>query len=228
MLTVYCGDDIKKAEAGFASATKGATRLVPDLLPEGALEELAAHADMFGTGTSYAFRGDLPENYVILIKSPSNFFILASVLTPPVKKSLIKQGAILEEYSLSESSKVAKEKLDKQKSGRIFKVADRLAARDRKGLWIEYWRLMESGVDAEEIFWKLQWQTKAMLVSSRASSASEAGLHPFVYSKSRAGAANYSKEELISISGKLLDLWRDTHSGRKELPLALEQFILEI
>ena len=67
-----------------------------------------------------------------------------------------------------------------------------------------------------------------MLVVAQTKDASEAGLHPFVYGKTKQALAKFPKPELAQLSSKILDLWQTSHGGGMEIDLALEQFILGI
>jgi len=228
MLVVFCGDDVQKAEEAFLVAAEGVPRLDLESLEAGDLEELARHRDLFGNAVRYACRGALPREAKLLAQSPNTFIFLTDELSAALKKELSKHGAELCEYNLSVKARQDIEREEKREAARIYKVSDALLARDRRGLWVAYQRALTEGFDPEELYWKLSWQIKNILIASQASSATEAGLHPFVFQKSRGALAKYDKEELIALSGTLLDLWRDTHSGRKELPIALEQFILSV
>jgi len=239
MFTVFTGDDTEKAlEAWLAEPSD--VRLEGESLSEAKLEEYINSVSMFGGPTRVSARevfanaevGEFAEKHVKeLAVSPNSFVFLETKVPAALRKRLENLGA-LKLYEKSERVRASEEREDKQEKNRIYSVADALGRRDRKGLWIEYWRLMLSGFSAEEIFWKLQWQVKNMLLASNAATAADVGLHSFVFGKAQAGARNFKREELIDYSRRLLDIWGNAHLGEQgggqPLDLALEQFILGV
>ncbi|MDZ4284422.1 MAG: hypothetical protein U1A28_01195 [Patescibacteria group bacterium] len=111
----------------------------------------------------------------------------------------------------------------------LFALADALGERDKKALWVRYARArLIEGKAPEEIHNILCWQARAMLAASASSSADEAGLKPFVFSKSKRYAARFKPEELRSLAGDLVGLYHDARRGIEELDSALERFILSL
>lgn len=106
----------------------------------------------------------------------------------------------------------------------VFSLTDALAARDRRRLWLLYLDASRSGLPPEEIFWKFFWQIKVLLVVGETPAAPT--LSPFVAEKARRNSHRFSREELVELSSRLVALWHDSISGRQELNLGLEQFIL--
>lgn len=228
MLTIYCGSDRKKAENAYLSASKNATKLDPEKLLGAELSEYAKHKSLFEDKQNFALRGMPAENVEELALSQNNFYILTDKLLAPDKKRLEKLGAKIEHYELSEGEKAKIDRNKKDEYSQSFKITDYLAARDKRGLWVEYWRAIYDGADTEDIFWKLSWQVRAMLTASRYESASQTDLHPFVYSKARMGASNYTSGELLALANSLLDIWSDSYASGEKGKLALEQFILSV
>src|SRR3989344_1416379 len=237
MLTVFTGDDTEKAlEAWLAEPSD--VRLEGELLSEAKLEEYINSTSMFGEVTRVSARdvfanpgvGEFAEKYVKELAVSANAFSFLEVKVPAALRKKLGKLGTLKLYEKSERVRASEEWEDKQEKNRIYSVADALGRRDRKGLWIEYWRLMLSGFSEEEIFWKLQWQVKNMLLASNAATAAEVGPHLFVFCKAQAGARNFKREELIDYSRRLLDIWGNAHLGEQgggqPLDLALEQFIL--
>lgn len=110
----------------------------------------------------------------------------------------------------------------------IFAITDALGERDRKKTWVLYQKALADGLVAEEVFWRIVWQVRAMLASSGSSNANEAGQKPFVYSKSSRAAKNYSKEELTELSSDLTKLYHDSRRGITEFDIGLERLVLSI
>jgi len=202
VLRIFYGNNRDKVLVAYRQALTSATAV-----PEDAnLEEIAAHNSLFD----------------------ENFVLLEYELEEELVGRLKELGAELNEYNFSDKEKKDKKRIENELQSRIYKFSDALLTHDRRGLWVGYHRAISQGFDPEELFWKLSWQVKNILVAGKAKNAGEAGMHPFVYGKSKSANNKFSRGKLINLSGKLLELWRDTHSGRKELPLALEQFILEV
>jgi len=62
------------------------------------------------------------------------------------------------------------EKLPLDKKGRefnIFALTDALGARQKKDAWILYQKALGAGLSAEEIFFKIVWQVKSMLIAKK-------------------------------------------------------------
>src|SRR3989344_4621037 len=245
MLTVFTGDDTEAAlEAWLASlaesrrAVPADVRLEGELLNEAKHEEYITSASMFGGATRVSPRdvfasselGEFAEKHIKELAASANSFAFLEAKVPAALRKKLEKLDALKLFEKNERVRVSEEWEDKQEKNRIYSVADALGRRDRKGLWVEYWRLMLSGFSAEEIFWKLQWQVKNMLLASNAATAADVGLHSFVFGKAQAGARNFKREELIDYSRRLLDIWGNAHLGEQgggqPLDLALEQFIL--
>ncbi|HEY4514758.1 MAG TPA: hypothetical protein VJJ22_01205 [Candidatus Paceibacterota bacterium] len=228
MLTIYCGGDTKKAGEAFLGASKNAIKIDPDQLVGAELDEYARHKGLFDPVQVFAMRGMPDGDIALLAISPNNFFILLGELKATERKKLEKIGSKIEQYDLSACELATKVREEKENKNKSFRITDALTKRDKRSLWIEYWRAIYESADVEGIFWKLSWQVRAMLVSMRYGSASETDLHPYVYSKSRQGATIYGESELIRLSNNLLDIWSESHASGEGGKLALEQFILSV
>ena len=110
----------------------------------------------------------------------------------------------------------------------IFTLADALGRRDKKVAWIIFTKAIMQGVVAEEIHGVLFWQVKSMLLAAPASSAQEADLNPFVFSKAKSFSKNYKVAELQQLSSNLVDIYHQAHRGVFSLESAVEQFLLNI
>jgi len=109
----------------------------------------------------------------------------------------------------------------------IFSLADALGNKDKKKLWMLY-QDAKKFFAVEEIHGTLFWQAKSMLISTKTKSATESGLKPFVYNKSSKMAKNFSPEELLNLSSKLISISHDSRRGIHDFGIALERFCLEI
>ena len=87
---------------------------------------------------------------------------------------------------------------------------------------------IELGIEPEAIAGTLFWQTKSIAIANLASSASSSGLSPFVFSKSKKYANNYSKSEISELNSKLITMYHDAHRGMNDLELSIESFLLNL
>lgn len=109
----------------------------------------------------------------------------------------------------------------------IFSLADALGNRDKKKLWMLY-QDAKKFFAVEEIHGTLFWQAKSMLISTKTKSATESGLKSFVYTKSLKMAKNFSPEELLNLSSRLISISHDARRGIHDFDIALERFCLEV
>ncbi len=107
-------------------------------------------------------------------------------------------------------------------------LADALAARDKKTLWIRYVEAIESGAVAEELHGILFWQVKTMLLAQQSKTAEEAGLKPFPYSKAKGALKNWKPGEVEKLSSDLVSIYHRAHRGEGELALLTERLLLRI
>jgi DNA polymerase III delta subunit len=157
-----------------------------------------------------------------LASSPNFFIFSEEKITSADLKLFKKFSETTEEFSLNEGV------VKKNDTFNIFSVTDALGRRDRKNLWLLMQRALRSGLVAEELFWKYVWQVKTMLLVSSGANEKEAGLHPFVYKKALSNAKNYSHQELVNLSEKLLVLYHEDRRGRRNIETGLELLTLTL
>jgi DNA polymerase III delta subunit len=110
----------------------------------------------------------------------------------------------------------------------LFPLADALAQRNKKEAWVLFTEALRSGVAAEEIHGVLMWQVRSMLIAQQADSATNAGLKPFVYTKSKRYASNFPGSELPQLSEKLVRAYHDARRGEGSMADQIEAVILSI
>ncbi len=116
----------------------------------------------------------------------------------------------------------------KRSAYNIFSITDGLLQKDKKNLWISYLSFISKGAGAEEIHGIFFWQVKNMILASRATSASDTGLSPYVYKNALTGARKYKTEELTTMSSELVGMTHRVRQGRGELGVMMEKWILSI
>jgi hypothetical protein len=91
-----------------------------------------------------------------------------------------------------------------------------------------YQQAVRHDVVPEELHGILFWQVKSMLLATLSKDAKESGLNPFVYSKAKNYAKNFTLDELKKISSQLVAIYHQAHRGEVDFDLALEKFFLSI
>ncbi len=171
---------------------------------------------LFDTPSDNADFAEAVQRYLAdLAESSNTFIILEGVLLAPAKKKYTKFSVKMEEFSL-----------DKKIRFNTFSLAEALANKDKRRLWILLQEARLSGSRDEEIVGILWWQLKSLRLAAITNSASEAGVKDFPYSKSKRALVKFSDKEVDSLSQSLLELYHDGHSGLRNMGGALEQWVL--
>jgi len=121
------------------------------------------------------------------------------------------------------------DKLPLDKKGRefnIFALTDALGARDRKRAWILYQEALGAGVSAEEVFFKVVWQIKSMLIASKTKNVGETDMKPFPYSKAKSFLKNFRTSELQNLSEALVTGYYKARRGEGEVETLVEKILL--
>ena len=159
----------------------------------------------------------------ILHESTNIFIVLEGKLNADWKKAC-------EKYA--EKIVVSDEKVDvggasKKSDFNIFALADALGSRDSFMTWSIYRQAVDAGLEAESIIGTLFWQVKSMILASTGKSAGETGLSPFVFSKAKKHAGNYSSAELYDLVKGLITVYHDSHRGLVDAESGLEVLLLK-
>lgn len=109
----------------------------------------------------------------------------------------------------------------------VFALGEAVGERNRKKAWLLYLGLKEE-VPLEELYGIMWWQVKAMILASQSDSAKDAGLKPFVYSKSKNLSKNFSSHDLDCLANKLIDLYHGSRLQSQSLEYNLEKFMLSL
>jgi DNA polymerase III delta subunit len=141
------------------------------------------------------------------------FVCIEAALKAVERKAYEKHAELMEE--------VQGEKLERFNT---FALADALGGRDKRRLWLLLIQAKNAGVSSEEIIGVLFWQAKTILLAHTCTSAEDAGLKQFVYQKAK--RAKFSKDEATVLSGDLLRIYHDGHTGKRNIESALEAWVL--
>ncbi|MBX4200117.1 hypothetical protein KW790_01485 [Candidatus Parcubacteria bacterium] len=110
----------------------------------------------------------------------------------------------------------------------VFTLTDAISERNKRNAWITYERALASGLAAEEIFWRVVWGVKNILIAAKTNSALDAGMNPFVYRKSKGALNKWKVEELEDLSEKLVVGYHEARRGEVEIETFLEKILLNL
>lgn len=110
----------------------------------------------------------------------------------------------------------------------IFALTDAIALRDKREAWVVYQKALASGMTADEIFWRVMWGVKALIMAEKSKTVEETGLNPFVYKKAKANLKYWKKGELESLSERLVLGYHNARRGLGDIDSLLEKTILSI
>lgn len=161
-------------------------------------------------------------DFIQQMKQSTNIFILLeSRINAELKKSLEKFSEKIVENNVSENTFGSK-----KVEFNIFSLADAVGERNSLKSWTLYRQAIDSGIEPENIIGTLFWQVKSIILATKTKSATEAGLSPFVFSKAKKSAGNYSIEELNQFSTSLITIYHDAHRGMVNAEFAVEKLML--
>ncbi|HDH03914.1 MAG TPA: hypothetical protein ENH22_00105 [Candidatus Campbellbacteria bacterium] len=113
-----------------------------------------------------------------------------------------------------------------------FHICDAFVAKNKNKTWVLFQQALLRGVAAEDVFWKIWWQVKNLLLIKKLSESNvknlrkESGLHPFVVKKTLTALKNFTGKELNGYSSQLVNLYHDIRKGRAEFEIGLEKFLI--
>lgn len=168
------------------------------------------------------------------IKSSPNFFVFLEGKLNKKELETFKKNAEKAEEFVKPERKLSKKEALAEKGEKIdfFEFANALGERNKKLLWTLYQDALAEGVPSEEVHGIFFWQVKSMLSALESADATEAGLNPYVFSKSKNYARNYgataeeSEKKLKEMSAKLFTMYHEAHRGNLDFAVALEKFVL--
>jgi DNA polymerase III delta subunit len=239
MIYLLYGNDADKARAKLHELVGGLLKKKPDAahrsindetFSEGEIEELVSSLGLFSSKSivefNNVFRNKEAKEILLkrladIAKSENVFVFLEGALLKKELAAFEKHAEKVQEFSVGEKAPAGK-------AFNVFSLTDAFGRRDKKQLWVLFTKAKMKDVADEEIHGILFWQLKAIIQSLSAKNAKDAGLNPFVYQKSSGFARNFSEEELLNSSMKLVALYHDARRGIVDFTGGLEQFILEM
>jgi len=113
-----------------------------------------------------------------------------------------------------------------------FAICEAFVEKNKAKAWMIYQQALRRGIPDEEVFFKILWQVKNLLLVKKLATAGvaditkESGLKPFVAGKAVRAAKNFSEDELVNYSYKMLKIYHEERRGESELPIEFEKFLL--
>lgn len=232
MLSIYYGNDLVKARAAALNAVDDLVgkfearlnKIECERYASGMLSDMLGATSLFGGVEVYLIDTpsedeDFYKAVLSVVKemseSTNHFIIIENSLLAPERKKFEKCTADVFEYK--REAKVA---------FNTFSMADALARRDKKSLWVLLQEAKRSGSSAEELIGILWWQLKTLRLAKQTKSAAEAGMKDFPYTKAKGALKNFKEGELERLSADLLKVWHDGHGGVREIDGGLEEWVL--
>ena len=236
MLYVYHGSDQEKSRALYDKLVASLTEKHPEALLV-RLDELSFNEEEFqglifgqglfsrrlivtGNGLCANKEGAvfIEENIQALKDSPNIFIFIERELS----KSLA--NLFLEKAEKTMESVARKQEVH---TFNVFGLLDALASRDRKRAWVLYQEARSTGLVPEDIFWRIQWQVKTILLAGVTKTAEEADMKTFPYNKAKDATRNFSSQDLKDLSEKIVNIYHSARRG-SSLDLGLEELVLNI
>jgi DNA polymerase III delta subunit len=213
-------EELRKHSASLAVSQLEATAYVT-----GQLLALSATVSLFGGEEAYiidtpeenlVYKEELLRDATALARSPVHFIVITGPLLAPEKKALLKADS---------QNEYKREALVRFNS---FSLAEALSRKDKRSLWLLLQEAAAARLPAEEIIGMLWWQLKTLRLAERTTSAAEAGIKEFPYNKAKRALANFKPGEVEMLSRSLLRLYHDGHAGKRDINLALEEWVLRM
>ena len=121
-----------------------------------------------------------------MMESPNAFIVFEEKILPTVKTAISKQGATIEVFES-----------DKEGDNiNIFELTDSIGSRNKDKIFLKIEEARQQNQKAEDVVKLVEWYVRVVLTAKESLSASQAGLKPFLYSKSKEASALFEKSEL--------------------------------
>ena len=212
-------------------------RISEENFDENSFLEYLGNQSLFGNkfliSADGIFRNKEASDFVLekikdISASPNIFIFLEENLKKEQLEILKENSEKVFIFDLSEADKE-----NKKKGFNIFSICDALGEKDKKKLWIVFNQALKEDVSPEEIYWKLVWEVKNLLLAKIAVRKGERAIEKleissYVLKKSKQYAVKFTEEELENLYSSLVCLYHNARRGVEEFDLALESFILKL
>lgn len=110
----------------------------------------------------------------------------------------------------------------------VFALTDAIGARKKRDAWVLYQKALASGLAPEEVFYKLVWQAKTMLIAQNTKSVAETDMKPFPYNKAKGFLRNFKAGEIEKLSEALVTGYHRARRGEGEIETLVEKTLLKL
>lgn len=229
MLYVFFGTDRTAVRDAAHKVTEPIA--TPTMIDEGSFEpgmvaSAVGAASLFGGTEGFiidtpssdeSFESEVLGSLADMASSPNVFVIIEGPLLADAKKKYGKYAVTMEEFTAVKAERF-----------NSFALSDALAKKDKKHLWMLLAEARQAGVRSEELVGILWWQLKTMRLAKVTKNASEAGMKDFPYNKAKRALALFKDGEVEQLSRSLLELYHLSHQGKRDMDLALEEWVLTV
>ncbi len=163
------------------------------------------------------FETEVMNSLAEMAASENVFVVLEGQLLADAKKKYAKHATTLEEFTA-----------EKEERFNVFQIAEALAKKDKKQIWVLLQQARALGIRDEETIGIIWWQLKSLRLAKVTRSAEEAGMKDFPYKKASQSLRNFKDGEIETLSRSLLELYHESHQGKRDMDVALEEWVLTI
>lgn len=110
----------------------------------------------------------------------------------------------------------------------IFALTDAIGARQKRDAWVLYQKALAAGMAPEEVFYKLVWQAKTMLIAKNTKSVAETDMKPYPYNKAKSFLKNFKEGEVEKMSENLVLGYHQARRGEGEIETLVEKTLLRL
>ena len=243
MIYLFCGNNFRSTRKNLRAFLDGLfikkptaafIELDDESFTKSRLEELMASKGLFENETivvldsvfgNDAARDFLKDSMAELSQSSSVFIFFERELDARILK-------LFERYA-RRVWRSDKGEVVRKKEFNVFALTDALGKRDRKKAWALLQEAYQRGTPTENIHGILLWRIKSIIFVKDAESQgqralSQLKLNPFVLKKARSFSREFTRHELIQLSGRLVGMYHEARRGGEELDIGIEKLILSI
>lgn len=230
MLAVFFGTDrtsVRDAAKAYTDkAGEAVTALDESTYISGQIGSSVGATSLFGGSEVFLldtpssdddFYSEVLEHLSDMANSENTFVVMEAALLADPKKKYGKHASVIEEFTAAKAERF-----------NSFAIADALARKDKKQMWVLLQQAKLAGLREEEIIGMLWWQLKALRLAARTSSPEEAGMKDFPYKKAKQSLSKFETGEVDRLSRSLLELYHHGHQGLRDLDVALEEWVLTV
>jgi len=230
MLKVFYGTDRTAvrdaAQKEYEKVGMTPTTIEDTTYVSGAVASAVGAASLFGGAECFVldtpsgdeeFESEVVGSLKELASSQNVFIVLEGALLADAKKKYTKHADMVEEFTATKAERF-----------NSFAIAEALAKKDKKNMWVLLNQAQAAGLRNEEIIGMLWWQLKALRLAKLTRTAEEAGMKDYPYKKSKQALSNFKEGEVEKLSRSLLELYHLSHQGKRDMDLALEEWVLTV